>query len=102
LVLRRTCTISSSAQAQRKPIIEPNGTGNNLWRETVVLVINDGPVHAAQSIANLLSQNNVTSPRKHMFYTSPAARVDFTADAEAFNWHGQIRAEEDNKPDLSN
>lgn len=35
--------------------MEPNGTGDNLWRETVVLVVNDGPVHAAQSIGNLLS-----------------------------------------------
>ena len=52
------------AQAQRKPIIEPNGTGNNLWWETVVLVINDGPVHAAQSIANLLSQKQCDIARR--------------------------------------
>jgi hypothetical protein len=44
------------AQAQRKPIIEPDGAGDDLWREPVVLVIGDGLVHAQPSIDNLLSQ----------------------------------------------
>jgi len=37
------------AQAQRKPIIEPDGTGDNLWREPVVLVMGDGLIHEQQA-----------------------------------------------------
>jgi len=34
------------AQAERKPVIEPDRTGDNLWRETVVLVIGNRLAHA--------------------------------------------------------
>lgn len=35
------------AQAERKPVIEPDRTGDNLWRETVVLVIGNRQALAA-------------------------------------------------------
>jgi hypothetical protein len=50
------------AQAQRKPIIEPDGTGDNLWREPVVLVMGDGLIHGASSIDNLLTRNQRDFP----------------------------------------
>jgi hypothetical protein len=49
------------AQAQREPVIEPDGAGNNLWRETVVLVMGEELVHAETSIDNLLSQKQCDS-----------------------------------------
>ena len=43
------------AQAERKPVIEPDSTGNDLWRETVVLVIGNGLVHATINIDKSLN-----------------------------------------------
>jgi hypothetical protein len=34
------------AQAERKPVVEPDSTGDDFWWETMVFVIGDGLVHA--------------------------------------------------------
>jgi hypothetical protein len=65
------------AQTERKPIIEPDGAGNNLWRETVVLVIGNGLVHAETSIDNLLSQKQCDSPLE-----APLRQIAENAGAE--------------------
>jgi hypothetical protein len=55
-----------NTNSPRKPGIEQDGAGDDLWLETLVLVIDDGLVNAEPSIDNLLSQKQCESALRHV------------------------------------
>jgi hypothetical protein len=46
------------------------GTGDNLWREPVVLVMGNGLIHGASSIDNLLTRNQRDIPYPVAYWTA--------------------------------